>query len=154
LALSAGVAILCAAADWTLQPEPHGAYAEFMRTAPLGLRLSYFILRAFNENVLYRLFLGSVLAWLIGLGWKGPGGRPAEGAFALAFVVSQLLNIGINVASQAPITPAALIYDGVRYVAPGLIWSWLYRRHGFCSNEIACAGAHLFFQPLVTLGLR
>jgi hypothetical protein len=152
--VAAGVALACALSDWFMRPVLHADYARSMASAPLLARMIPYILRAFNENIMYRLFLGSVLIWLIGRVWRTPDGRPAVGAFWAGFAVSQALNIWINVTSQAPLTPLALLHDGLRYFAPGMIWSWLYWRHGFQSNEIACTSVHLFFQPLVTLGLR
>jgi len=135
-----------------MRPALHGNYLQTM-SAPLALRMTAFMLRAFNENILYRLFLGSLLIWLIGLVWKRPDGRPATGAFLAGFALSQALNVWINVTSQAPITPIGLLHDTLRYFAPGMVWSWLYWRHGFQSNEIASTSVHLFFQPLLTLGL-
>ena len=152
LAVAAAVGVACAVSDWMFRPFLHESYVEVM-SAPLGLRLALYMLRAFNENILYRLFLGSVLIWLIGQAWKRADGRPAEGAYWLGFALSQALNIWINVTSQGPLSALGGAHDVLRYFAPGMVWSWLYRRHGFQSNEIACTTVHLFFQPLVTIGL-
>ena len=152
LGYAVAVGVACALSDWLLRPALHGSYLQMM-TAPLALRIVTFMLRAFNENILYRLFLGSVMIWMIGWVWKGPDGRPAAGAYWTGFAISQAVNIWINVTSQAPVTPLAVFHDGLRYFAPGMVWSWLYWRHGFQSNEIASTGVHLFFQPLLTMGL-
>ena len=154
ITVAAAVAVGCALADWLLSPDPHGKFQQMILSTPLQARLTYFILRAVNENILYRLFLGSVLVWLIGRVWKAADGRPAGGAYWLGFLLAQVLNIWVNVTSLAPVTPHALLHDAVRYVGPGMVWAWLYRRHGFQSNEIACASGHLFYQPLVILGLH
>jgi hypothetical protein len=34
-----------------------------------------------------------------------------------------------------------------RYVAPGVVWAWLYWRHGFVTAEVASVTCHLFLQP-------
>jgi len=153
LAVAAGTAVYCSAVDWLFRSELSPQYFTLMTTTPLALRIAVFALRAFNENLLYRLFLGSVLVWGLGLFWRSAAGRPAAGAYLVGFVLSQTANIWINVTAFAPLTPMHLLHDALRYIVPGLIWSWLYYRHGFQSNEIACTSVHLFFQPLVTIGL-
>jgi hypothetical protein len=150
---AAAVAVGCALSDVILRGVLHGSYLHLMTTVPLASRIGVYMLRAFNENILYRLFLGSVLIWLIGRVWKGADGRPAVGAYWAGFALSQAANIWINVTALAPLTPLGLLHDGLRYFAPGMVWSWLYWRRGFQSNEIASTGVHLFFQPLVTMGL-
>jgi hypothetical protein len=121
--------------------------------APLAIRTPAMMLRAFNENIIYRLFLSSILIWLIGRFWKTPSGAPAIGAYWVGFGLAQAANIWINVTSLAPLTPIALAHDGIRYFAPGMLWSWLYWRRGFQANEIASTSVHLFLQPILQLAL-
>jgi hypothetical protein len=154
IVVAAVVGVCCALADWLLIPDRNGAYVQMILATPLSTRLTYFLMRVVNENILYRLFLGSVLIWLIGRVWKTAEGRPAEGAYWLGFLLAQCLNIWLNVTCKEPVTPLALLHDAVRYVTPGMVWAWLYRRHGFQSNEIACTTVHLFYQPLVALAFR
>jgi len=118
---------------------------------PLADRLLLFAIRAFNENVIYRLFVfGGVMAAL--RIWHK--GRPAPLAVVLAAgTVAQLVNITLNVvmpATQA-ITSAELAYWAVRYIAPGVAWAWLYARHGFATAEVASVGTHFVLQPAMTL---
>ncbi|WP_158915506.1 hypothetical protein [Caulobacter sp. S45] len=152
--VATAVALACALSDWLMRSSLHANYAQSMASSPLAPRLIEYILRAFNENIMYRLFLGSLLVWVIGGVWKASDGCPAAGAYWTGFALSQAINVWVNVTSLAPLTPLAVLHDGLRYFAPGMVWSWLYWRHGFQSNEIACTSVHLFFQPLVTLGLR
>jgi hypothetical protein len=154
LAVAAVVAVGCVAADGLFRAVLQPAYVHSMSTAPLAMRIAGYMMRAFNENIIYRLFLGSVLVCLIGRRWKTDDGRPTDGAYWLGFALAQGANIWINVTSQAPLTPLGVLHDALRYFAPGMVWSWLYWRHGFQSNEIACTGVHLFFQPLSVLGLK
>jgi hypothetical protein len=147
------VAVWCALCDWIWRPTLHAGYVHVLTTTPLATRVVLFAMRAFNENLLYRLFLSSLLIWTLGSVWKGPDGRPAAGAFWTGFVLSQAANIWINVTSLAPLTPEALLHDLFRYVTPGVVWGWLYWRRGFTANEIASTSVHLFLQPLVVLGL-
>jgi hypothetical protein len=125
------------------------SYVELFYTVPIGQRLVVFMLRAWNENIIYRLFAMSVFSWLFGLVWKNGDGRPTPGAFAAAAILAQTINIYVNVTSQlaAPVTPVILAYDLVRYVFPGILWGYLYRRHGFATAEIASVGTHPFLQP-------
>src|SRR5579875_191742 len=148
VAVAALVAVGCAGMDWLFRATLHGSYAHFMTRVPLGERMALYMLRAFNENIIYRLFLGSVLALLIGQVWRRVDGRPADGAMWLAFGLSQALNVWANVTSLAPVTPLAVTHDALRYFAPGMVWSWLFWRRSFQANEIASTSVHLFFQPL------
>jgi hypothetical protein len=147
------VAVFCALCDWIWRPELHPGYVQFLSATPLAQRSLRFAMRAFNESIIYRLFLGSLLVWAFGRVWKKADGQTADGAFWAGFALSQIVNIWINVSALAPLTPAAAAHDALRYVAPGVVWGWLYWRRGFVANEIACTSVHLFFQPLVVLGL-
>jgi hypothetical protein len=100
------------------------------------------MMRAWTENIIYRLSVMSALAWLIGYLWRGDGDRPAAEAFVLAAVLAQVINISINV--SAPSSCMMLLYDVLRYIFPGVIWGYLYWRHGFAPAEIASVGTHPF----------
>jgi hypothetical protein len=43
---------------------------ELFRNVPLGPRLLGFMMRAWNENIIYRLTVMSALSWLIGFLWR------------------------------------------------------------------------------------
>jgi hypothetical protein len=126
------------------------AYVDTFRL-PLASRLLYFMIRAFNENVFYRLFVFTVLAAGAAALLRQP--RPS---FAVAFglmIVTQLINIWPNVVlgSGEPWTAALLAYDGLRYVVPGVLWGCLFWRYGFLVAEVASVGCHLFLQPALGL---
>ncbi|HEX3365491.1 hypothetical protein [Phenylobacterium sp.] len=125
------------------------SYVQFIKYTSLQERLAYFMLRAFNENVIYRLFVFSTATYAIS---RIRGVKASELAPALVWgvmIATQLLNISLNVILQpsAPLTPMALVYDVLRYVAPGVLWAWLFRRYGFMTAEIASVGCHVFLQP-------
>jgi len=129
------------------------SYVDFFETTGLRDRLIYFMLRAFNENVIYRLFVFSSLFYLIAR-IKGAHADDLPPALILcAIVATQALNIGVNVAalSPDPLSFAALFYDALRYVAPGVLWGWLYWRFGFLTAEVASVGCHIFLQPALGL---
>ena len=122
-------------------------YVDFIHR-PLGDRLLYFVLRAFNENVFYRLFLFSILAWSLTWIWPGPNGRPRVAAIWSAMVIAQMANIGLNVCLRdPPVSVASIAYDGLRYIVPGVCWAWLYWRSGFATAEVASVSCHVFLQP-------
>lgn len=85
------------------------------------------------EELLMRLFLMSLLAWLLDKIWRGADGRPGSQAMWLANVVAAVL-FGLGHLPSAslflPITPlvviAALLLNGVA----GIVFGWLYWRRG------------------------
>jgi hypothetical protein len=151
LGAAIAVAVLCAVSDRAWRSALHPSYVDYIRATPLAVRTLLFAARALNENIIYRLFLSSLFVCILGAVWKRADGRPAPGAFWTAFVLAQGVNIWINVSRHAPLTPASALHDLVRYVAPGVVWGWLYWRRGFAANELASTSVHLFLQPLLTL---
>jgi hypothetical protein len=151
--IAAATAVYCAICDASMRSELSPRFLDVTLGIPVGWRIILFAARAINENIIYRLFLGTALIWALGLVWRDDRGRPAAGAYFIGFTVAQVVNIWINVTAHAPLTPSHLLHDGLRYVVPGLVWSWLYWKHGFQSNEIACTTVHLFLQPIATIGL-
>ncbi len=147
LAMAALMAAYVLALDcWLFRSSIDAGYAAFLHL-PLPYRLSYFMLRAFNENVIYRLFVFSTLTWLASR-LRGEKIVPVGLLFAI-MVLTQMLNIGMNVVatSHAPLTFAALGYDALRYIVPGVTWAWLFWRFGFATAEVASVGCHMFLQP-------
>ncbi len=85
-----------------------------------------------NEEILLRLFLLSLLAWLIGFAWHLPGGKPTLGALWIANVVAAVI-FGLGhlpaTAALAKLTPLlvwrAILLNGVIGVAAGYLF-WQY----------------------------
>jgi hypothetical protein len=121
-------------------------YAQIF-AAPLQKRLIYFMLRAFNENILYRLFAFSLLAYAVTL--LGARRSVSLLLIGVAMVVVQIANIGVNTEPLTPerMTFAIIGYEGLRYIVPGVIWAVLFWRNGFLVAEIASVGCHLVIQP-------
>jgi hypothetical protein len=124
-------------------------YRKVFETVSLSRRLAAFMLRAFNENVFYRLFLFSVLTWILSRLWHDASGRPKATVLWAAAIAAQMVNVGINVVlpSLDSATVTSIAYDGIRYVAPGVAWAWLFSRYGFATAEVASVGCHIFLQP-------
>ena len=150
LAAAVAVAVWCVAIDWLFRAQLHPGYAAFIQQVPVAERILLFAMRAVNENILYRLFVTTLLVAAIGRFWRA-GTRPADGAYWMAIILAQVINVVITVAG--PTTPLLVLHDGLRYVVPGVVWGWLYWRRGFQSVEIACTSVHVALQPLLTLAL-
>lgn len=85
-----------------------------------------------DEELLCRLFLLSLLAWLIGLVWHVPGGKPALGALWLANILAAVI-FGLGhlptTAALVKLTPLlivrAIVLNGIVGVAVGYLF-WQY----------------------------
>ena len=125
------------------------SYVHVLQTMPLRDRLLYYMLRAFNENVIYRLFVFSTALYLCSLLKRVSAANLGPALVWGAMIATQILNIGLNVSvsSPDPSPPILLLYDALRYVVPGVVWAWLYWRFGFMTAEVASVGCHIFLQP-------
>jgi hypothetical protein len=150
LTMAVGVAVYVMVIDGLLfRGVLSSSYVHFFEATSLKERLIYFMLRAFNENVIYRLFVFSTLVLLISrVSGKGGVNLPPASIWC-AMIAAQVLNIGMNVTafSPEPFGAINLIYEVFRYVVPGVLWAWLYWRFGFLTAEVASVGCHLFLQP-------
>ena len=102
-----------------------------------------------TEELIMRLFLLSLVAWLCGRWWKTPGGLPSPGAFWIAIVlVAMLFGLGHLPATAAitPLTPTivfrALVLNGIA----GIVFGYLYWRHGLEAAMIGHMTAHIVMQ--------
>jgi hypothetical protein len=142
------MAIAVALIDVVFRSTAPPSYIAFMHQ-DLKARLVYFMLRAFNENVFYRLFLFSMIALCLGNILRDADGRPLPMVFWISMVSAQVINISLNLVFESPVTATTVIYDGLRYITPGMCWAWLYWRHGFTTAEIASVTCHIFLQPAI-----
>jgi membrane protease YdiL (CAAX protease family) len=101
-----------------------------------------------TEELLMRLFLLSLVVWLLGRWWR-TSGRPADGAFWMGIaIVALIFGLGHLPATSllAPLTPAlvvrALWLNGIAGVAFG----YLYWRHGLEAAMLGHMSAHLVIQ--------
>ena len=143
-----GVTLVALEATLFLRHLPASMHALF--EIPLWKRLlAGVVYGGIVEELLMRLFLMSLLAWLLGRWWKSAQGLPATGAFMTAIAaVAILFALGHlpATATVAPLTDLlvarALLLNGLAGVAFG----YLFWRHGL---EAAMAGhisAHLVLQ--------
>jgi membrane protease YdiL (CAAX protease family) len=125
---------------------------QAMRTFPIPALWKRFLACFYGgitEELLCRLFLFSWLAWLIGLAWSGPAGRPAAGAFWLANVLAAVI-FGLAhlpaTATQVRLTPLligrAILLNSLLGVAAG----YLFWQYGLEAAMLAHFSADLVFH--------
>jgi membrane protease YdiL (CAAX protease family) len=99
-----------------------------------------------DEEILLRLFLFSLLAWLIGFAWRLPDGKPTLGVLWVANIVAAVL-FGLGhlptTAALVTLTPLlvvrALLLNGLLGVAAG----YLFWRYGLEAAMLAHFSADL-----------
>lgn len=102
-----------------------------------------------TEELLMRLFLVSLVAWMLGKFFKAGDGMPASGAFWGAIIlVAILFGLG-HLPITAAITPLtkmlvvrALLLNGLA----GIAFGYLYWRHGLEAAMLGHMSAHLVLQ--------
>ncbi len=107
-----------------------------------------------TEELLMRLFLMSLLAWLLGLVWRVAPHRPAPGAFWAANVATAVL-FGLGhlptTAALVPLTPVvvsrAIILNGIA----GVGFGYLYWKKGLEAAIVAHFSADLVLHVLMPL---
>ncbi|MBT9472740.1 MAG: hypothetical protein V4514_22325 [Pseudomonadota bacterium] len=127
----------------TLSP----AYVAFFSGPNLAGRIAVLMASAAGEEFTYRLVAMSGLVAGLVLLWRAQGGRLPPSGFLAVIVIVQAINIVPKM--QPPSDLADLTYDLMRYLFPGLIWGWLYWRHGWVSALAGHVGTHLFLAPLL-----
>lgn len=146
VAVSMAVAVIAAVIDAVLfRSVLPRSYVELFAD-PLGGRLAYFMLRAFNEEIFYRLFLTSLLICIGRALWLRP--LPASG-YWIAIIAAQAIAVCANSPQPAGSGLLGIAYIVIRFVSPGIVWGYLYWRHGFITGQVAHVSTHIFLQPLM-----
>jgi membrane protease YdiL (CAAX protease family) len=107
-----------------------------------------------TEEVLLRLFVMTLLAWLGGLLSRRPNGQPTMAVIWVANVLAALLFGAAHLPAQAAITPltpmvvAAVI--GLNALG-GVFFGWMYASRGLESAMISHASADIVVHVLVPL---
>jgi hypothetical protein len=93
-----------------------------------------------DEELLCRLFLLSLLAWLIGLVWHMPGGRPTLGALWLANILAAVI-FGLGhlpaTAALAKLTPLLIVRAIVLNGIVGIAFGYLFWQYGLEAAMLA-----------------
>lgn len=143
VASSAVVLILEVAVFWPRLPQ---SIRETFPIPPLWKRLLACFYGGIDEEILLRLFLLSLLAWVIGLAWHLPGGGPTLGALWLANILAAVI-FGLGhlpaTAALVKLTPLligrAILLNGIVGVATG----YLFWRYGLEAAMLAHFSADL-----------
>jgi membrane protease YdiL (CAAX protease family) len=102
-----------------------------------------------TEELLMRLFLVSLAAWLLGKLFKTPDGMPTRGAFwgaiILVAIVFGLGHLPVT-AAITPLTPLLVVRAVVLNGVAGIAFGYLYWRHGLEAAMLGHMGAHLVMQ--------
>ena len=102
-----------------------------------------------TEELFMRLFLVSLVAWLLGKWWKTSDGTPAAGAFRTAIIVVALLfalgHLPMT-AAMAPLTQTLIVRAVVLNGVAGVAFGYLYWRYGLEAAMIGHMGAHVVMQ--------
>lgn len=107
-----------------------------------------------NEEVLMRLFLVSLAAWVLARAWRRDA--PAPGAavmWSAVLLVALLFGLGHLPAAAmlGELTPRMVARVIVLNAVAGGVFGWLFWRRGLEAAMIAHAAAHLPMQVLATL---
>jgi Type II CAAX prenyl endopeptidase Rce1-like len=128
-----------------LPPAMHGTFE-----IPLWKRLLGSVLYGgITEELIMRLFLVSLVAWLCGRWWKTANGLPTSGAFWIAIVlVAVLFGLGHLPATSAvtPLTTTLVVRALVLNGIAGIAFGYLYWKHGLEAAMIGHMSAHLVMQ--------
>jgi membrane protease YdiL (CAAX protease family) len=102
-----------------------------------------------TEELVMRLFLMSLVAWICGRWWKTPSGLPTSAAFWIAIVlVAILFGLGHLPATSAitPLTTTLVVRALVLNGIAGTVFGYLYWRHGLEAAMIGHMSAHMVMQ--------
>ena len=153
LALGAGLAfgLYMALADATLFA---GAIPEVQRQMvaqmPAGERIVWFARGALVDELLYRLIGLTAIAWCLAQVTPWRGGVLVWPAILLAAFALYPAGNWAYFAALEP-GPLTVLREIALHGAAGVLWGWLYWRHGWLSGVTGHVAAHLSLQPLLSL---
>jgi membrane protease YdiL (CAAX protease family) len=148
LGAATGVALIGLEALLFLRHLPPALAALF--DVPLWKRLlGGVIYGGITEELIMRLFLLSSIAWLLAKVLKTPSGAPRSGVFWLAIVIVAIL-FGLGhlpiTAALTPLTSLLVVRALVLNGVAGIVFGYLYWRHGLESAMLGHMSAHLVMQ--------
>ena len=114
----------------------------------LSERLAFFARGALLDELEYRLIALTALAW----GLASLAKRPAPAAIWAAIVLTALVVYPLgNWSYFRALDPTvmSLLRELALHGGAGVLWGWLYWRHGWLSGLAGHIAAHLSLQPLL-----
>lgn len=127
------------------------AYVSFFGGPDLPLRIVAMAVKAVGEEVAFRLILMTGIVSIGGLIWRKDW-KTHPAVFVVAILLVQMADVLPQ--TPTPATATAFTYDVLRFYLPGLVWGWLYWRHGFLAGLIAHPLTHVVLQPLLLVALK
>lgn len=148
LGAAVGIVLVAVEAIFFLPRLPEAMHPFF--EIPLWKRLLAGVLYGgLTEELFMRLFLLSLVAWLLGKRWKTPEGTPTTAAFSAAIVVVAIL-FGLghlpSTAAFAPLTPLLVVRALVLNGIAGVAFGYLYWKNSLEAAMLGHMGAHLVMQ--------
>jgi hypothetical protein len=127
------------------------AMREDIPIPALWKRLLASVYGGIDEEILLRLFLLSVLAWLISFAWHLPGGKPTAGALwlatiiaAVAFGLGHLPTTAVLVKLTPMLVVRAILLNGVI----GVVTGYLFWRYGLEAAMLAHFSADIILHGI------
>lgn len=102
-----------------------------------------------TEELLTRLFLVSLFAWVFRLVWASPHDVPGSGAFWSVIVITAVAFGALHLPMTAAITPLSPLLVGRALLLngfAGVVFGFLFWRHGLEAAIVAHASARLVLQ--------
>ena len=116
----------------------------------LGGRLAHYLRGAAIDEVQFRLIAMTGLIWLLSHMPKAGGKWQHWTSLSLAaLVVYPLMNM--NYISYLDWSVLTFARELVLHGGAGMLWGWLYWKHGWLAGLTGHMGAHLTLQPLLGL---
>jgi len=129
---------------------PAGQVAS-VTALPAWERIAVFVPLVVVDELVYRLCLVSLLAWVLG------AGRRNATAIRISIVVTALAYVVLHlrlVTGGGPLTPILATRELALHVTAGVLWGYLFWRNGLTTAVVAHMGAHVTLQAGLGLLLR
>jgi hypothetical protein len=129
-----------------------GAVPEVQRLTlahnPLPERLLFFTRGALLDELDYRLVALTAIAWGLASLARGTGSKLHWAAIALTALIVYPLGNWNYFRALDPLA-MTILREVALHGAAGVLWGWLYWRHGWLSGLTGHVCAHLALQPLL-----
>ena len=160
IVLGVVVSLLIIGLDFLFQPlllQELGDTANAMKLATQPAAWKGFLASFYGgigEEILLRLFMMSLLAWLGSFISKTSDGKPTNIVFWIANILAAIL-FGFGhlpaMSALAPLTTLVVIRTVILNAVGGIIFGWLYRTRGLESAMIAHFSANIVLHVLLVL---
>jgi hypothetical protein len=127
---------------------PASQTAMISESSPLQ-RIAYFIPAVIFDEVVFRLILVSALVWLLGM-VAGLRALCFWAAIVFAAVVAYPA-FHLSYLASLSLTPLTVSREILLHGAAGVLWGYLYWKHGWLAGLAGHISAHFSLQPMLSL---